>query len=480
MAAQPLSDCGWPDDAAALGGGELALLDWLMPTGSEHCASLELASGGEGSAPAHAPAAPLRCLDPSHAAGCGLCLAPPPEGEEALYQLRAACESQGEGDGAGPSGSARLRAQLLATAEWNSAPARDALAAAEEARGDPARVALLLRRKTGKALLKSHMLLMVRAWGYASDLWRRRGEAGGRRKRSRPASDEAPPRQASGASAVPRPPGCLLEPLSLAPGGQPSALRALWRPSAECFLGSVCREACTRAGVAFYNAEIDSEFAAFDAGTARLGAELAKLEAAQASWSAAMRMHLTATQAASMDDVAARLALPEGRLPLCVAAPCSALDTVPAEAGARCLLAAAASLEAAWVERRESAQRALGDNSSLDMVAVDAEARALYSHFRRFVAEALLVLHFLAARGSCRDYLDAAADVARELARFVDQARQNMSDQRAWYARQCASGALRPLSASVRPHEYKQVLETLGDRLLAVHVTPVQLHGAAC
>ena len=324
------------------------------------------------------------------------------------------------------------------------------------------------------------MLLMVRAWGYASDLWRRRGEAGGRRKRSRPASDEAPPRQASGASAVPRPPGCLLEPLSLAPGGQPSALRALWRPSAECFLGSVCREACTRAGVAFYNAEIDSEFAAFDAGTARLGAELAKLEAAQASWSAAMRMHLTATQAASMDDVAARLALPEGRLPLCVAAPCSALDTVPAEAGARCLLAAAASLEAAWVERRESAQRALGDNSSLDMVAVDAEARALYSHFRRFVAEALLVLHFLAARGSCRDYLDAAADVARELARFVDQARQNMSDQRAWYARQCASGALRPLSASVRPHEYKQVLETLGDRLLAVHVTPVQLHGAAC
>jgi hypothetical protein len=255
---------------------------------------------------------------------------------------------------------------------------------------------------------------------------------------------------------------------------------ALWRPSAECFLGSVCREACTRAGVAFYNAEIDSEFAAFDAGTARLGAELAKLKAAQPSWSAAMRLLLTATQAASMDDVAARLVLPEGRLPLCVAAPCSALDTVPAEAGARCLLAAAASLEAAWVERRESAQRALGDNSSLDMVAVDAEARALYSHFRRFVAEALLVLHFLAARGSCRDYLDAAADVARELARFVDQARQNMSDQRAWYARQCASGALRPLSASVRPHEYKQVLETLGDRLLAVHVTPVQLHGAAC
>ena len=90
---------------------------------------------------------------------------------------------------------------------------------------------------------------------------------------------------------------------------------ALWRPSAECFLGSVCREACTRAGVAFYNAEIDSmwfrsEFAAFDAGTAHLGAELAKLKAAQASWSAAMRLLLTATQAASMDDVAARLVLP--------------------------------------------------------------------------------------------------------------------------------------------------------------------------
>jgi hypothetical protein len=109
------------------------------------------------------------------------------------------------------------------------------------------------------------------------------------------------------------------------------------------------------------------------------------------------------------------------------------------------------------------------------MGAVDAEVGALYAQFRRFVAEALLVLQFLAARGSCSDYLDACADVARELAHYVDQARQNMRDQRAWYALQCASGQLRPLDARVKQHGYQQIFDTLGDRLQAAAVATPQL-----
>ena len=497
--ALPAPDGAWVDGGAALGGGDLALFDWLIPASEEDSAVLGWPEGGpSGGAPSPAPAQRLRCLNPAHASGCGSCLPPPAAGEEALYLLRGA---GGDADDAtaGPSGSARLRAQVLATAEWNSAAARDALAAAEEARGDPAHVAAILRRKMGKVLLKSHMLLLARAWGYASDLWLRRGDAAAGRKRARTAAATAdaatPPsgearRLHSGDSVAVSRPLPVVETLSLPAGGQQCALRALWRPAADCFLGTACRAECQRSGVAFYNAAIDTEFAVFDAGAARLCAEFGRLQATQGTWNNALRVHL-ATSAEAGTGTAARLALPGGRLPLCVATALRGVnaDDVPAEAGLRCLLTAVAAFEDAWVARRASACAIMAgadvatptqvSYQRLDMAPIDAEIEVLYANARRFIAEGLLVLQFIAARGSCGDYLDAAVDVAAELQRFVAEARANMSDQRAWYARQCAAGALAPLEARVRDHDFERILADVSDKVQAVHAAPLQLPHAA-
>ena len=479
----PSPDGAWLQEPGA--GDELALLDWLLPGGGEvgGAAALEEWPQDAGAHYARGPTPPaasppprVRCLNSKHAPGCAACLPPPPEGQDALYQLRP--PPGAEAGEKGPNGSCMLRAQLLATEQWNSRAEREALAAAEEARGDPTEVAKMLRGKAGKLLLKPHMLCLARAWGYASDLWTRRGVAGSSRKRARAAaaaqrpSVDTPssPHAASGAVAVPRQLS-VVETLSLSPGGAPSALRAFWRPAADCFLGSDCRAECRRAGMAFFNANIDAEYAIFDAGAAQVLAQLLALEKAQGRWNTAVRAHLHATARADGGAAcAARLALPEGRLPLCVAL---VLDgggdeNAPVEAGARCLLATITTFRAAWNARRASAHRALeGATVRLDMAPVDAEVDVLYARSCRFVMEALLVLQFLRARGSCDDFLDAAADVAREVTRFIVDARANMADQRAWYVRHVADGTLQPLQVVVQDHQFECIFDNMSAGMQA-------------
>ena len=470
---------GWLDDVPSLGGAELELLDWLVPPADG------VAAGGvtwpldgplRGEAPgALASPAHWRCLDTSHAAGCAACTPPPREGEEALYQLRGA-----EGDApAAPSGSARLRAQILATAEWNSPAARDALAAAEDARGDPVNVALLLRRKVGRSLLKPHLLLLARSWGYASDLWLRRGDTARARKRPRAAAPASgkDDSDAPASVAVSRP-LAVIEPLSITPGGQTCVLRQFWRVAADCFLGNACRVECARTGLAFYNDAIEAEYAIFDAGATRLAAELARLSAAQCAWNGALRRHLEAA-AAKGDDLAggtgeaAWAGMPSGRLPLGLMAEVPGCEDTPAEVALRFVLAATRSFEAAWDARRDSTCGMM-DAAALarrfDMAPVDAEIKKLYAHMRQFIAESLLVLHFLAARGSCADYMAAASDAVFELTLLAAEIRANMRDQRRWYAEQCATGKLQPLPARVREHDFERILGALNAGVGAVRV----------
>ena len=482
-----MSHGAWLDDPS-LDGGELELLDWLVPpagavAGGDTAWALDDACGSPGDGGGAEPHAHAhwRCLDPSHALGCAACTPPPREGEEALYQLRGA-ESDAP---AAPSGSARLRAQMLATAEWNSPAARDALAAGEEARGDPVGVSQLLRKKVGRSLLKPHMLLLARAWGYASVLWLRRGDTVRARKRPRAAPDKAQAATAAAAAqstalttvAVARP-LTVVETISLTPGGQTFVLRQMWRVAADCFLGNACRAECSRTGLAFYNDSIEAEYAIFDAGATRLDAELARLSAAQEAWNAALRRHL-ATAAATDDELAdginaaAWAGMPGGRLPLGLLGEVPGCEETPAEVGLRFVLAATRSFEAAWDARRASAcgmldAAAMPRRFNLDPV--DAEIKKLYAHMRRFIAESLLVLHFLAARGSCADYMAAASDAVTEISLLAAESGANMRDQRRWYAEQCATGTLLPLPARVREHDFERILGTLNARVGAVRV----------
>ena len=174
----------------------------------------------------------------------------------------------------------------------------------------------------------------------------------------------------------------------------------------------------------------------------------------------------------------APLALPDGRLPLCVAVAMDrgGGDDVPVEAGLRCLLATFSAFQTAWNARRASAACALeGAAVRLDMAPVDAEIELLYAHGRRFIAEALLVLQFLKARGSCEDFLDAAADVTRDMTRFVVAIRANMADQRAWYARHVADGTLQPLRAQVRDHQFERILGSMRQQLSATEAAAREL-----
>jgi hypothetical protein len=480
---------GWLDDAA-LGGGELELLDWLdQPPGAVSAdewaldgAACRLPAGDGLAAPAHTPAH-WRCLDPSHAPGCAACTPPPREGDEALFQLRGA-ESDAP---TAPSGSARLRAQMLATAEWNNPAARDALAAAEALRGDPIGVAQLLRRKVGRSLLKPHMLCLARAWGYASDLWLRRGDTIRARKRPRAAAaadkestehaTAVAPSSAVTAVVVPRP-LTVVESMSLSPGGQTCVLRQMWRVAADCFLGNACRAECSRTGLAFYNDAIEAEYAIFDAGATRLAGELARLAAAQEAWNAALRRHLEAEKATDEEladgiNAAAWAGMPGGRLPLGLLGEVPGCEETPAEVGLRFVLAATRSFEAAWDARRASV-RGLLDAAPmprrLNLDPVDAEIKKLYAHMRRFIAESLLVLHFLAARGSCADYMAAASDAVTEISMLSAEIGANMQDQRRWYSEQCATGKMLPLPARVREHDFERILGTLNARVGAVRV----------
>jgi hypothetical protein len=99
----------------------------------------------------------LRCLDESHHTGCTLCT-PPPATEESVEFVSGTFKV--------------LRGQLLASPEWDSSAAREAAAAAEEARGDELGLADVLRRKRGRELHKAQLLALCRTWGYKSDIWK--------------------------------------------------------------------------------------------------------------------------------------------------------------------------------------------------------------------------------------------------------------------------------------------------------------------
>ena len=60
---------------------------------------------------------------------------------------------------------------VLGSAEWRSNAAREAVAAAEEAVGDPFGVVRILRDRLGCNLSKAHLLLLCHAWGYRADKW---------------------------------------------------------------------------------------------------------------------------------------------------------------------------------------------------------------------------------------------------------------------------------------------------------------------
>ena len=456
----PPPSASWLEDAGD--GTELAALDWLLPGGAA-CPMGEWAGDMEAllaqpppspAPPAAPPPAPRRCLDPAHAAGCGACLPPPPEGQDALWMLQPPLGARRAKAAEGPNGSCMLRAQLLATEQWNSAAEREALAAAEEARGDPTGVAKMLRRKAGKLLLKPHMLCLARAWGYASDLWTRRGVAGSSRKRTRGADQPSPP-AVSRTAAVPRllP---VVEVLSLSPGGAPCALRALWRPVAELMLGPSARALALRSGYAFVMCA-DAEYGVLDAALARGVTQLGRLEAMQATWSEALRAHLQATDEGV--EPSARLVLPDGRLPLCMAAPLpDGGDEAPVEAALRCVHVMSGAVRGTMAARRAAAGHVLlAKAGPVDLAASDAERESIFMHCSRFVAEALLVLQYLKARGSCSGYLDAAAQLAHELIRFSEEARANMAVQRRWMAQQCAAGTLVPLQTDNTGHAFESV-----------------------
>lgn len=116
---------GGADDAAAWSGADAA------PLGADAWAACCAGSSAAQHDACAAPAASLhlfRCLDGAHGAGpCGGCAPPPPPGEEDDYELLL--------DGSGARGQKRLRALLCRTREWNSAPAREHLAALCDADG---------------------------------------------------------------------------------------------------------------------------------------------------------------------------------------------------------------------------------------------------------------------------------------------------------------------------------------------------------
>ena len=83
------------------------------------------------------------------------------------------------------------------------------------------------------------------------------------------------------------------------------------------------------------------------------------------------------------------------------------------------------------------------------------------------------MLHFLAARGSCADYMSAASDAVTEISMLAAEIGANMRDQRRFYAEQCATGKMVPLPARVREHDFERILGTLNARVGAVRVAGV-------
>ena len=80
-------------------------------------------------------------------------------------------EEHGHFELTGPGGIKALRVLVLGSAEWCSPAAREAVAAAEEAAGDPSGIARILRNKRGRNLTKPHLMLLCAAWDYRTDKW---------------------------------------------------------------------------------------------------------------------------------------------------------------------------------------------------------------------------------------------------------------------------------------------------------------------
>jgi hypothetical protein len=449
---------------ASAGAGALALPEAVADDDMlRELESALLPSGGGGAQPQGTSAAALRCLDGGHAPGCGRCRAAPSEAEEGGYQVRSLDEDASGGDGgaggagggdrsAGGNAVNRLRALVLLTTEWNSASQRKDAAAAEEARGDPSRVAPTLRAKQSKALRKAHLLLLCRRWGYASDLWHTPRDVA--RKRPRKATQAA---NAAAAPMVSRLISCV-ELLAVPVGGDASTLRALWEPSAHCFLGEACRVECTRVGVAFYNATIDAEFAQFAAGSRAAAAKIATLAGAQARWNDAVCGRLVA-------DAAARgLPATTVRIPALCVNSYSPNGMVPAEAALHSFLAANGLFHAAWRARRASATKVLSAAApTLQLRPIDDEAEALYASSARFLTEAMMLLLYVKARGSLADFLATSVAVLDEVARFVSTMQANMAAQRSWYTERLASGKLRALEHDVTRHRFEEIWDGVVD-----------------
>lgn len=164
-------DLDWllPDaDAAALLDGE-----GLLPFDNSWLLSLGSGSGSDSGATGVPPTPLLRCLDPLHPPTCTRCTPAPPAGSEDDFEL--------VGDPGKKNGEKRLRKLMARTAEWNGSASRATLATALEASAAAhdsdtdaerlQRVAEIVRAKHSGSLSKRDLLLLARAWHYASDVW---------------------------------------------------------------------------------------------------------------------------------------------------------------------------------------------------------------------------------------------------------------------------------------------------------------------
>lgn len=127
----------------------------------------------------------LRCADVLHAADCTECAPhalprpvvphfsplPEPPGWTHRCTPAPARTEHGFFELTGPGGIKALRGLVLCSAEWNSEAERHAVAAAEDALGDPCGIARVLRNKSGRDLTKAHLLLLCHTWGYRSNKW---------------------------------------------------------------------------------------------------------------------------------------------------------------------------------------------------------------------------------------------------------------------------------------------------------------------
>ncbi len=208
-------------------------------------------------------------------------------------------------------GEKKLRAQLTRTPEWRSAAAREALAARLHAAGD-VDFAAALRRPDASALRKRHLFALARAWGYASDVWRARGERAPAAPRASAAA-EAPARlRASLLATLAPPPAPAVAPPRHAPPpcDEAAALRALHADAVEMHValrllplataasdalaGRAAHAAALRHGAA--RAQLSDAFvahchaiaAAAAVDSARLRSEHAALEARRAALAAAL------------------------------------------------------------------------------------------------------------------------------------------------------------------------------------------------